>query len=124
MDKYKLIKMLSMSGPFSWPPSLSQERLHGVSSNNKPCLRGNDSLAQGVSLMNRHEHYAVFIIFPKSRNMFQYPLSKRMYANAFRNAFLELLRLSSNSIASTSREECLVTAQLHCAVRPVEQKCM
>ena len=31
------------------------------------------------------------------------------YANAFRNAFLELLRLSSNSIASTSREEGLVT---------------
>ena len=34
------------------------------------------------------------------------------YANTFRNAFLELLRLSSNSIASTSREEGLVTAQL------------
>ena len=42
------------------------------------------------------------------------------YANAFRKAFLELLRLSSNSIASTSREEGLVTAQLHCAVWPVE----
>ena len=44
------------------------------------------------------------------------------YANAFRNAFLELLRLSSHSIASTSREEGLVTAQLHCAVWPVEQR--
>ena len=40
------------------------------------------------------------------------------YQNAYTraNAFLELLRLSSNSIASTSREEGLVTAQLHCAV--------
>ena len=63
-----------------------------------------------------------FIIFPKSRNTFQYPLSKRIYANAFRNFFLELLRLSSNSIASTSREEGLVTAQLHCAVWPIEQR--
>ena len=44
------------------------------------------------------------------------------YANAFRNAFLELLRLSSNSIASTSREEGLVTAHLHCAVWPVEYR--
>ena len=60
---------------------------------------------------------AVFIIFPKNRNTFQYPLSKRVYANAF----LGLLRLSSNSLASTSREEGLVTAQLHCAVWPVEQ---
>ena len=37
---------------------------------------------------------AVFIIFQKSRNTFQYPLSKRiLYANAFQNAFLELLRI-------------------------------
>ena len=42
------------------------------------------------------------------------------YANTFRNAFLELLRLSLNYIASTSREEGLVTAQLHCAVWPIE----
>ena len=41
------------------------------------------------------------------------------YTNAFRNTFLELLHLSSNSIASTSREEGLVTAQLYCAVWPV-----
>ena len=64
---------------------------------------------------------AVFIIFPKSRNTFQYLLYQNAYANAFRNNFLQLLRLSSNSIASTSREEGLVTAQLHCAVLPVEQ---
>ena len=44
------------------------------------------------------------------------------YASAFRNAFLELLRLSSNSIVSTSREAGLVTAQLHCAVWPIEQR--
>ena len=43
------------------------------------------------------------------------------YANAFRNDFLEL-SLSSHSIANTSREEGLVTAQLHCAVWPVEQR--
>ena len=35
------------------------------------------------------------------------------YQNAYANAFLELLNLSSNSIASTSCEEGLVTAQLH-----------
>ena len=64
---------------------------------------------------------AVFIIFPTSRNTFRYPLSKRV-ANAVRNAFLELLRLSLNPIANTSREEGLVTAQLHCAVWPVEQR--
>ena len=44
------------------------------------------------------------------------------YQNAYANAFHELLRLSSNSIASTSREEGLVTAQLHCAVWPVEHR--
>ena len=38
------------------------------------------------------------------------------YQNAYANAFLELLRLSSNFIVSTSHEEGLVTAQLHCAV--------
>ena len=32
-DKYKLIETLSMSGPFSGPPSLSQERIHGVTPN-------------------------------------------------------------------------------------------
>ena len=35
------------------------------------------------------------------------------FQNAFANAFLELLRLSSNY-----RDECLATAQLHCAVDP------
>ena len=44
------------------------------------------------------------------------------YTNAFRNAILELLHLSSNSIVSTSREEGLVTALLHFAVWPVEQR--
>ena len=29
-DKYKLIETSSMSGRFSGPPSLSQERIHGV----------------------------------------------------------------------------------------------
>ena len=42
------------------------------------------------------------------------------YQNAYANAFLELLRFI---IASTRREEGLVTAQLHCAVWPVEQRC-
>ena len=38
------------------------------------------------------ETTAAFITFPKSRNTFQYPLSKK-----YANAFLELLRLSSIS---------------------------
>ena len=29
-DTYKLIETSSMSGPFLGPPSLSQERIHGV----------------------------------------------------------------------------------------------
>ena len=32
-DKYKLIETSSMSGPFSGPPSLFQERIHGVTAN-------------------------------------------------------------------------------------------
>ena len=32
-DKYKLVETSSMSGPFSGPPSLSQERIHGVTAN-------------------------------------------------------------------------------------------
>ena len=32
-DKYKLIETWSMSGTFSGPPSLSQERIHGVTAN-------------------------------------------------------------------------------------------
>ena len=64
---------------------------------------------------------AVFIIFPKLETRFNTHY-QNAYANAFRNEFLELLHLSSNSIASTSREEGLVTAQLHCAVLPVEQR--
>ena len=32
-DKYKLIEMSSTSGPFSGPPSLSQERIHDVTAN-------------------------------------------------------------------------------------------
>ena len=35
-DKYKLIETSSMSGPFSGPPSLSQERIHGVTANLSP----------------------------------------------------------------------------------------
>ena len=62
---------------------------------------------------------AVFIIFPKLGARFN-THSQNAYANAFRNEFLELLRLSSNSIASTSREGGLVTAQLHCTVLPVD----
>ena len=64
---------------------------------------------------------AVFIIFLKLETRFNTHY-QNAYANAFRKAFLELLRLSSNSIASTSREEGLVTAQLLCAVWPVEQR--
>ena len=64
---------------------------------------------------------AVFIIFPKLETSFNTHY-QNAYANAFQNMFLELLRLSSNSIASTSREESLVTAQLYCAVLPVEQR--
>ena len=64
---------------------------------------------------------AVFIIFPKLETRFNTHY-QNAYANAFRNAFTELLRLSLNSIASTSQEEGLVTAQLHCAVWPVEQR--
>ena len=55
---------------------------------------------------------AVFIIFPKLETRFNTHY-QNAYANAFRNTFLELLSLSSNSIASTSRKEGLVTAQLH-----------
>ena len=54
---------------------------------------------------------AAFIIFPKLETRFNTHY-QNAYANAFRNAFLELLHLSSNSIASTSREEGLVTVQL------------
>ena len=81
-----------------------------------------NALSKDLSILKKS--MAVFIIFPKSRNTFQYPLSKHIckVANAFRNAFLELLHLSLNSMASTSREEGLVTAQLHCAVWPVEQR--
>ena len=65
--------------------------------------------------------FAAFIIFPKLETRFNTHY-QNAYANAFRNEYLELLRLSLNSIASTSREEGLVTAQLHCAVSPVEQR--
>ena len=58
------------------------------------------------------------IISPKSRNTFQYPLSIRVYANAFRNAFLELLRISSNYRELRVARKALSTAQLHCAVDP------
>ena len=66
---------------------------------------------------------AVFFIFLKletrSNTVTHY---QNAYGNAFRKAFLELLRLSSNSIASTRREEGLVTAQLLCAVWLMEQR--
>ena len=57
---------------------------------------------------------AVFIIFPKLETRFNTHY-QNAYANAFRNMFLGLVRLSS-------RAEGLVTAQLHCAVWPVEQR--
>ena len=52
----------------------------------------------------------MFIIFPKLKTHFNTHY-QNAYANAYRNVFLKLLRLSSNSIVSTSREEVLVTAQ-------------
>ena len=58
---------------------------------------------------------AVFIIFPKLETHFNIHY-QNAYARAFRNAFLELLCLSPNSITSMSREEGLVTAQLHCTI--------
>ena len=64
---------------------------------------------------------AVFIIFPKLETRFNTHY-QNAYANAFRNVFLDWLRLSSNSIPSTSREEGIVTVQLHCAIWPVEQR--
>ena len=66
-------------------------------------------------------HWRCLSSFPRVETRFNTHY-QNAYANAFRNAFLELLRLSSSSIASTSREQGLVTAQLHCAVWPVEQR--
>ena len=69
------------------------------------------------------ETMAVFIIFPKSRNTFQYPLSKRVCKRLSKRLFSSCYVYHRNSIESTSREEGLVTAQqLHCAVWPVEQR--
>ena len=69
--------------------------------------------------LNGDELKAVFIIFQKLETRFNTHY-QNAYTNAFQNEFLEWLRLSSNSIASTSREKGLVTAQLHCAVWPVD----
>ena len=52
---------------------------------------------------------AVFIIFPKLETCYN-THHQNAYTNAFRNELIELLRLSLNSIASTSRN-CI--AQFH-----------
>ena len=56
--------------------------------------------------------------FPRVETHFNTHYQNVYICNRHSNAFLELLRLSSNSIASTSREEGLVTARLHCTVDP------
>ena len=68
----------------------------------------------GFSVNCRKIVIGCVITFPKSRNTFQYPLSKRVFKRLSETPFSSCC-VYHRTIASTSREECLVTAQLHCA---------
>ena len=81
------------------------------------------TLSMHVQLLSEwvlHWLKAVFIIFPKSRNTFQYPLSNRVCKRLSKRISRVEHCVYHRSLASTSREEGLVTAQLHCAVWSVD----